>query len=169
MLTVPDFRQASFLPRVENPFRLTPPRHQAIFVHEQEPTRTQTNAEEAPPEAISFHELLDALKNAAKQKRNQGFALLDLINAELMLIKKAFVVTAASALIAFALGIFCWILTNAIIGYIAFMLGAPVLAVLIGLLVVNIVALLVVLKQGKSAFRYLNAQRMIGLFKQLMD
>ncbi|NDV90631.1 hypothetical protein GTH32_05395 [Alteromonas sp. 345S023] len=169
MLTVPDFRQASFIPRVENPFRLTPPRHQAIFVHEQEPTQTHANEEESPPESISFHELIAALKNAAKQKQNQGFALLDLINAELMLVKKAFVVTAASALIAFALGIFCWILINAIIGYITFMVGAPVLAVLIGLLVFNIIAVLIVLKQGQSAFQYLNAKRMIHLFKQLMD
>lgn len=167
MLTVPDFRQASFIPRVENPFRLTPPRHQAIFVHQQR--QTEDDKDTPPPEAVSFQQLIDAFKDAAKQKQNQGFAMLELINAEGILIKNALVVSVASALIAFALGIACWILVNATLGYIAYSFGAPVIAVLLGMLVLNGIALYLVLKQGKSAYKYLNGKRMIRLFKQLMD
>jgi len=96
MLIATDFRKARFTPRDENPFRLTPPRRQAIFVHEEnapqqpEQNSSENESENSPYEKVSFSDFTDALKNYAKQKQHQGFALLDLLNSELMLIKKIY-------------------------------------------------------------------------------
>ena len=153
------------MPRDENPFRLTPPRRQAIFVHEEKAAQRheQDSQDNEPYEKVSFSEFTDALKNYAKQKQHQGFALLDLINSELMLIKKSVFVTVFAGMTAFAIGGFCWVLLNIALGYFAHLAGARVM------LVINATIGVVIFKQAKSAFNYISATRIIQLMKRLNE
>lgn len=159
------------MPRDENPFRLTPPRRQAIFVHEEKAAQRheQESQDNEPYEKVSFSEFTDALKNYAKQKQHQGFALLDLINSELMLIKKSVFVTVFAGMTAFAIGGFCWILLNIALGYFAHLAGAPVSIILVVMLVINATIGVVLFKQAKSAFNYISATRIIQLMKRLNE
>ena len=175
MLIATDFRKARFTPRDENPFRLTPPRRQAIFVHEEnapqqpEQNSSENESENSPYEKVSFSDFTDALKNYAKQKQHQGFALLDLLNSELMLIKKSIFVTVFAGMTAFAIGGFCWTLLNIALGYFAHLAGAPVSIILVVMLVINAIIGVVIFKQAQSAFKYISASRIIQLMKRLND
>ncbi|MDO6567663.1 hypothetical protein Q4561_11395 [Alteromonas sp. 1_MG-2023] len=160
MMPIPDFRSATYTLSSENPFRLTSPRSQATF-------RSNNQSAPSPHPDTSFEDALSSLKSLFTQKKYQGFALLDLINAELELIKKSVFVSIFGALTAFALGGFSWILLNACFGMVLHHAGLPTLAIMVILLLANSVLSVVAFMYANSAFRFINFKRLITLMHSL--
>ncbi|WOI39151.1 hypothetical protein R1T43_09045 [Alteromonas sp. CI.11.F.A3] len=166
MQPLPDFRNATYTLSSENPFRLTSPRSQATFRTDQSDI-SGTSSTATPPD-ISFEEAFSSLKALFTQKKYQGFALVDLVNAELQLITKSIFVTIFGALTAFALGGFCWILLNSCIGLAMHHAGMPALLIMIILLLVNSVLSVIAFMYAQSAFRFINLKRLATLMQSLM-
>lgn len=168
MKPLPDFRSATYTLSSENPFRLTSPRSQATFrIPKQSTSGASTESSNDIPPDISFEEALASFKALYAQKKYQGFALIDLINAELQLITKSIFVSIFGALTAFALGGFCWILLNSCIGLAMHHAGMPALLIMVILLLVNSVLSVVAFMHAQSAFRFINLKRLTTLLQSL--
>ncbi|AEF02725.1 hypothetical protein [Alteromonas naphthalenivorans] len=168
MKPLPDFRSATYTLSSENPFRLTSPRSQATFRIPQQSTTGETSesSNNIPPD-ITFEEALASFKTLYAQKKYQGFALIDLINAELQLITKSIFVSIFGALTAFALGGFCWILLNSCIGLAMHHAGMPALLIMVILLLVNSILSVVAFMHAQSAFRFINLKRLTTSMQSL--
>ena len=168
-----DFHKARFRTCHENPFRLTPPSAQAKF-HENatgESTPTETPSDEQSTQQQypdpSFSDVFDAFKEAFSQRKEQGFAFLELTNSELMLVKKSFFVTVFACLAAFAVGTVCWLILNIAIGAILHNAGVHYVVVPLVLLVLNSLAAFGFLKLAQNAFNYLSLSRLIQTWRRV--
>ena len=172
-MKVPDFHKARYTTCHENPFRLTPPSAQAKF-HENA-TGESTPEETSPDEQSSqqhypdpsFSDVFNAFKEAFSQRKEQGFAFLELTNSELMLVKKSFFVTVFACLAAFAVGTVCWLILNIAIGAILHNVGVHYVVVPLVLLALNSLAAFGFFKLAQNAFNYLSLSRLIQTWRRV--
>lgn len=168
-----DFHKARFRTCNENPFRLTPPSAQAKF-HENatgESTPKETSPDEQSTQQQypdpSFSDVFNAFKEAFSQRKEQGFAFLELTNSELMLVKKSFFVTVFACLAAFAVGTVCWLILNIAIGAILHNVGVHYVVVPLVLLALNSLAAFGFFKLAQNAFNYLSLSRLIQTWRRV--
>ncbi|BFT30012.1 hypothetical protein D210916BOD24_11880 [Alteromonas sp. D210916BOD_24] len=196
MVTPPDFRRASFIVSLENPFRLTPPRAQAFRsssdhaisdLHAQgtsgqvagvanktqhskkqnTASKKESSNEQHYPDP-TFASIVDGFHQALTQRKAQVFALLALTNSELMLIKKSFFVTVFAGLAAFAVGTVCWLILNIAAGSVLHVLGLHYVAISFLLLLFNGVTTFLLFRLAQNAFGYLGLGRLILMWKRTM-
>jgi hypothetical protein len=173
-MKVPDFHKARYTTCHENPFRLTPPSAQAIF-HvnngKEGKQASSQNGEQSTQQQYpdpSFSDVFNAFKEAFSQRKEQGFAFLELTNSELMLVKKSFFVTVFACLAAFAVGTVCWLILNIAVGAILHNAGVHYVVVPLVLLILNSLAAFGFFKLAQNAFGYLSLSRLIQTWRRVL-
>ncbi|WP_334020302.1 hypothetical protein [Alteromonas sp. S015] len=179
-MTAPDFRRANFNLCEENPFRLTPPSAQAnLYVKsigddanaastDSGQSAQQNTSEQNYPDP-SFSDIFSAFGEAFTQRKAQVFALLELTNSELMLIKKSFFVTVFACLAAFAVGTVCWLILNIAIGAILYSIGVSYVVVPLVLLALNSLVAFGLFKLAQNSFNYLSFSRLIQTWRRVFE
>ena len=171
-MKVPDFHKARYTTCHENPFRLTPPSAQAKFhvnnaketSQASSPKGEQSTQQQYPD--TSFSDIISALKEVFSQRKEQGFAFLELTNSELMLVKKSFFITVFACLAAFAVGTVCWLILNIALGAILHNAGVHYVVVPLVLLILNSLAAFGLFKLAQNAFNYLSLSRLIQTWRR---
>ena len=187
MATIPDFHSAHFTMSAENPFRLTPPSEQALYFigvdnaviavnadgsvstgyHDASPKdKKNLDEQQAPYPDPSYEAVIDALKNAAKQRTKQAAAYLSLVNSEIMLVKKSLFISVFAALAAFVIGIVCWLLVNVAIGVALYSLGISIIFIAAILLCFNLGLSVLFYRIAKKSLCFVSFERLIALFKR---
>ncbi|AXT40018.1 hypothetical protein D1814_15680 [Alteromonas sp. BL110] len=174
-MRTPDFHKARYSACHENPFRLTPPSAQAkLYVdatvkkNSSASAADESSTQQQYPDP-SFSDVFTAFKEAFSQKKEQGFAFLELTNSELMLVKKSFFVTVFACLAAFAVGTVCWLILNIAIGAILHNAGVHYVVVPLVLLVLNSLAAFGFFKLAQNAFNYLSLGRLIQTWRRVFE
>lgn len=187
MATIPDFHSAHFTMSAENPFRLTPPAEQALYFIGVDNAVIAVNADgsvstgysgaspkdkkaldeqQTPYPDPSYETVIDALKNAAKQRTKQGTAYLSLLNSEIMLVKKSLFISVFAALAAFVIGIVCWLLVNVVIGGALYSFDISIVFIAAILLCFNLGLSVLFYRIAKKSLCFVSFERLIALFKR---
>ncbi|WP_269520292.1 hypothetical protein [Alteromonas sp. BMJM2] len=187
MATIPDFHSAHFTMSAENPFCLTPPSEQALYFigvdnaviavnadgsvstgyHDASSKDKKTlNDEQIPYPDPSYEAVIDALKNAAKQRTKQGAAYLSVLNSEIMLIKKSLFISVFAALVAFVVSMVCWLLVNVAIGGALYAFGISIILIAGILLCFNLGLSVLFYRIAKKSLHFVSFERLIALFKR---
>ena len=187
MATIPDFHRAHFTMSAENPFRLTPPAEQALYFIGVDNAVIAVNADcsvstgysgaspkdkkaldeqQTPYPDPSYETVIDALKNAAKQRTKQGTAYLSLLNSEIMLVKKSLFISVFAALAAFVIGIVCWLLVNVVIGGALYSFDISIVFIAAILLCFNLGLSVLFYRIAKKSLCFVSFERLIALFKR---
>lgn len=167
MGTAPDFRRAQFILSPANPYQLTAPRASTLFFAEEKEAETEDRINQPYPDP-TFNDVFDSLQNALNQKKSQYFAFCELVNSELVLVKKSFFVTVFAALSAFAVGTVCWLIFNIALAAIFHELGIHFIASSLILLLLNAVTAWGLFRLAKNAYGYLSFSRVIKLLERVV-
>ena len=116
---------------------------------------------------ITIREVQDSLITLFSQKKRQTSAFLDVVDAEINVIKSSIFATIFAGIAAVLVASVCWLMINALIGLGLYSQGIPVASSIFILLALNIILFTFIVYIVKRTSRYARFERIINVIKDL--